>query len=135
MGHAIRAEGKQTEIKIAGGNFRGGVERIRVIGREELTNAEVARDEFILRLLRRETASLTKSPFISMLWFPSPLSVPRRYAGAWAGMSLSGMRGSAYTMLNTSQKEVVDAMWGDHEPLVVAHGVFTLILFSMRSLF
>ena len=131
MGHAVRAEGKQTEIKIAGGNFRGGVERIRVIGREELTNAEVARDEFILRLLRRETASLTKSPFISMLWFPSS-SVPRRYAGAWTGMSLSGMRGSAYMMLNTSQKEVVDAMWGDHEPLVVAHGMLTLFV---RSLF
>ncbi|RPD58077.1 P-loop containing nucleoside triphosphate hydrolase protein [Lentinus tigrinus ALCF2SS1-7] len=122
-GHAVRAEGKETGIKIAGGNLRGGIERIRVIGREELTHSELARDEFILLLLRGHIASLTESPFIRLLWFPPTIkSVPQRSPVGWASATELRIPGTAYSMLNASQKEVVHAMWSGHEQLVVAHG-------------
>ncbi len=125
IGHAVRSEGKETGIKVVGGNFRGAVERIRVIGREESTNAELARDGFILLVLRGEIASLTESPFICTLWFP-PNTPPQRPSRVRIGIRDTAIQvPGAYMKLNASQREVVDAMWCDDEPLVVAHGMCT----------
>ncbi|TFK82323.1 P-loop containing nucleoside triphosphate hydrolase protein, partial [Polyporus arcularius HHB13444] len=121
IGHAVRSEGKETGIKVVGGNFRGAVERIRVIGREESTNAELARDEFILLVLCGNIGSLTESRFIRMLWFPTQ-AAPQRLARGGANTTNLGARSAAYARLNSSQKEVVNAMWSDDESLVVAHG-------------
>ncbi|KAI0712798.1 P-loop containing nucleoside triphosphate hydrolase protein [Cerioporus squamosus] len=121
MGHAVRSEGKQTGIRVVGGNFRGEVERIRVVGREEYTNSELARDEFILLVLRGEIPSLTESPFIEMLWFPLK-TAPQRPVRARAAIADTRVASATYMKLNPPQREVVDAMWSEDEPLVVAHG-------------
>ncbi|KAM5545226.1 hypothetical protein V8D89_001337 [Ganoderma adspersum] len=130
-GHAVHAEGKRTGVVVSGGNgFRGEIERIRTVGREEPTLAERARDEFILLLLRGELPSLVQSPFVRALWFPEAAA-----AAAGRGRALAGREGgddgdedggygwtASYADLNAAQKEVVRAMWADGEPLVVVHG-------------
>ncbi|EJF57438.1 hypothetical protein DICSQDRAFT_69502 [Dichomitus squalens LYAD-421 SS1] len=116
-GEAVRAEGKRTDVKVHGGNFRGGIERISVIGREEPTHAERARDGFILRLLQGAISSLTRSPFVRALWFPAPQ--PRVGRGSGDGEDACSPQLAA---LNESQKAVVRAMWADDEPVVVVHG-------------
>ncbi|TBU59568.1 P-loop containing nucleoside triphosphate hydrolase protein [Dichomitus squalens] len=116
-GEAVRAEGKRTGVKVHGGNFRGGIERISVIGREEPTHAERARDGFILRLLQGAISSLTRSPFVRALWFPAPQ--PRVGRGSGDGEDAWSPQLAA---LNESQKAVVRAMWADDEPVVVVHG-------------
>lgn len=117
VGHAVHAEGKQTGVKVAGGNFRGKIERIRVVGREELTSSEIARDEFVLLLLQGTLPSLVESPFIRMLWFPTEKLSPR-------GHRLSSIPplGPQFSQLNPSQNQVVAAMLAQDEPLVVVHG-------------
>ena len=104
------------------GNFRGGIERIRVVGREELTLAERAREEFLLLLLRQER-SLARSQFIKLLWF-APLP------SASATLRVKRTTPSAdFPSLNPSQGEVADAIVADTEPLVIAHGgVYTRVL-------
>ncbi|KAI0740540.1 P-loop containing nucleoside triphosphate hydrolase protein [Earliella scabrosa] len=117
VGQAIRANGKQTDVVVVGGSVRGAIERICVIGREEFTNSEFARDEFILLLLHGAVPPLIESPFIRMLWFPTLHPTQRSYRPA-----APSVFHNSYASLNTSQKEVVRAMWSDEEPLVVAHG-------------
>lgn len=116
VGHAVHAEGKQTGVKVAGGNFRGKIERIRVVGREELTSWEIARDEFILLLLQGTLPSLVYSPFIRMLWFPTE-KAPRGHR-----LPLISPLGPQFAQLNPSQNQVVAAMLAQDEPLVVVHG-------------
>ena len=135
VGHAVRAEGKETGVKITQGGFRGvaSIKSVRVVGREEQTNAERARDAFVLRALKGAFTSLTESPFVKMLWFPDPTPRDR---GAARRASVSpridddqedeGERfGDVFNGLNPSQKGVVRAMWST-EPLVVAHGMFLI---------
>ncbi|KAH9856811.1 hypothetical protein C2E23DRAFT_721458 [Lenzites betulinus] len=114
VGHAVRAEGKDTGVKITGGNFRGGIERIRVIGREELTNSELAREEFILMLLQGLLPSLVESPYIRLVWFPTSHMYPRKHSVRPVD--------DRFQTLNASQKQVVAAMIAEDEPLVIVHG-------------
>ncbi|KAL1940365.1 hypothetical protein VTO73DRAFT_8937 [Trametes versicolor] len=127
VGHAVHAEGKQTGVKVAGGNFRGKIERIRVVGREELTSSEIARDEFILLLLQGTLPSLVDSPFIRMLWFPTE-KAPRGYR-----LSSIPPLGPQFAQLNPSQNQVVAAMLAQDEPLVVVHGKTTTIAAALHS--
>ncbi|PIL29510.1 hypothetical protein GSI_08318 [Ganoderma sinense ZZ0214-1] len=132
-GHAVHAEGKRTGVAVHGGNFRGDIQSIRTVGREEPTLAERARDEFILRLLRGEVRSLVQSAFVRALWFPEGPPGKGRRTGSYQNQREGGDDGDedaddeygwsmSFAMLNAAQKEVVRAMWSDDEPLVVVHG-------------
>jgi regulator of nonsense transcripts 1 len=48
IGKARRAQGKATTIQLQRGKLSGTIQRVRIMGREELTGSERARDEFIL---------------------------------------------------------------------------------------
>lgn len=113
-GRAQCAVGKTTSIQLHGGNLSGTVERVRIIGREELTGSERARDEFILLALQGERS--LDIPFICFLWFPSPGNLPKAVA-------VDGMVNYPSTArLNDSQRGVIRAMLSDQNPLVIAHG-------------
>lgn len=114
VGRAGHARGKETTVKLHQGNLSGIVERVRVVGREELTNSERARDEFVLHVLQGRW-SVIDSPFIRLLWFPSPVN-PRKTGVCLASTHLSSKR------LNESQRSVIGAMVADDLPLVIAHG-------------
>ncbi|CDO72676.1 hypothetical protein BN946_scf184985.g96 [Trametes cinnabarina] len=118
MGHAVRAEGKTTGVQITGGNYRGNIARIRVIGREELTGSEIARDVFLLHLLQGVSLPLVQSPFIQMLWFDAADLKPRaiRPPSVPLGLEHTDFK------LNGSQAQVVAAMRSLEEPLVIVHG-------------
>ena len=111
-GQAVHAEGRGTTIQVTGGTYRGGIERVRVEGREELTCAENARDEFILRLLQGDVRlrDITR-PFIDLVWFPSSDFTRQTRPRHIVPSSL------AFTDLNDSQREVSAAMISETEPL------------------
>ncbi len=123
VGRAVKADGKQTTIHLLKGNFHGGIERVSVQGREESTCAENGRDEFILRLLRRESylqgeeTSRQGQRFINLLWFPmyEPIRISRPQH--------TPPRDAAFMDLNDSQRQVAAAMISITEPLVIAHGM------------
>ncbi|OJT11526.1 ATP-dependent helicase upf1 [Trametes pubescens] len=114
VGNAVRADGKKTTVKIAGGNFRGNIKGVCVEGREELTSSELARDDFILRLLQGFLPSLVESPYIRMLWFATEKS-PRHGPTTIPPLPKT-------FKLNRSQEQVVGAMQAETEPLVIVHG-------------
>ncbi|KAI0333215.1 hypothetical protein GY45DRAFT_321072 [Cubamyces sp. BRFM 1775] len=117
VGRAVHSKGKQTGIKVAGGNVCAEtIARIRVVGRAELTHSELARDHFLLLLLQGIHRSLIQSPYIRMLWFETEQMRPKiSHASQIKSMV-------ARFPLNESQKEVVMAMRSDIQPLVVVHG-------------
>jgi regulator of nonsense transcripts 1 len=116
IGRAQQAKGKTTTVQLHRGNLSGTVERVRIIGREELTGSERARDEFILLVLRGERS--LDVPFICFLWFPSLKNLPNPKAITIDDMA----RYPSAARLNGSQREVIQAMLSDQNPLVIAHG-------------
>jgi regulator of nonsense transcripts 1 len=68
IGRADGAKGRTTDIKFKGTALTGELAMVRVVGKEELTNAEKARDEFILLALRGEL-QVTDARFLRLLWF------------------------------------------------------------------
>jgi regulator of nonsense transcripts 1 len=83
IGRADGVEGRTTDIKFGGAGFRGQLTKVCVVGKEELTNAERARVEFILLALRGEL-NVKDSLFIGFLWLPHPthaaeLAAPPEY--------------------------------------------------------
>jgi regulator of nonsense transcripts 1 len=115
IGCASHARGKSTTVQLRQGSLSGVVERVRVIGREELTMSERARDEFVLLVLRGER-SMSNSPF-RILWFPSVRHLPKVTEVLTSTHLLTNA-------LNESQRKVVGAMHADHLPLVITHGRF-----------
>ncbi|KAH9921368.1 P-loop containing nucleoside triphosphate hydrolase protein [Amylocystis lapponica] len=115
VGRAVRSEGRQTTIHVVQGTFRGGIESVRVVGREASTLAEKAREEFLLLLLRGEK-DLGRSTFIQMIWFPAR-SVPSRLVRMKIARPSEN-----FPSLNPSQGEVADAMINDTSRLVITHG-------------
>lgn len=119
IGRASRAEGKTTTVLLKQGALKGHVTRIRIVGREELTSSERARDEFVLLLLKGKCA-LEESSFIRDVWFPSipatkaPVCIPAR-----------GLNSNHITKaLSQSQRRVIDSMLSDEVPVVIAHGQY-----------
>lgn len=115
IGRARSSVGKTTTIKFAHQSFSGIVQNVRVIGRQELTYSEKARDEFLLHVLQGKK-TLRNSTFIRKLWFP-----PHR-------KHRSGNRTENFAPpklnlpnLNPSQVEAVSAMISK-EPLIIVHG-------------
>lgn len=113
IGCAQRKSGKATTIQLHKGNLSGTVERVRVIGREDLTVSERARDEFILLVLRGERS--LDVPFICFLWFPSLRNLPTKFAVD------DTVYHPSTAQLNDSQRRVVRAMLSDQNPLVIVH--------------
>ncbi|KAH9925856.1 P-loop containing nucleoside triphosphate hydrolase protein, partial [Epithele typhae] len=115
-GRAVTSSGRATGLFLKGGPkvLDGSIVSVRVVGREEATNAERARDGFIFRALRGETRPLASAHFVNALWFTEgQAKVQKRQRD---GASVFHPR------LNGSQKEVVEAMLDPEEMLVVAHG-------------
>ena len=118
-GSAQGAKGKQTTIRMNDNRRDIGVlSTVRVLGREELTNAEKAHDELLFLLLTGQK-DLRTSPFVRTIWFPTwkdmhepPDVVDEHYAD-----SIITRMG-----LNDSQRAVVQAMVGG-QPIVVTHGI------------
>ncbi|KZT04827.1 P-loop containing nucleoside triphosphate hydrolase protein [Laetiporus sulphureus 93-53] len=115
-GRATNASGKTTHIEISRGTYRGEVESIHVVGREEPTNAERARDEFILRLLRGQV--YLDSRFIDVFWFPGP-SIMADVRLANTSASNSHLE---HVQLNESQRTVTNAMVLGSQSVIITHG-------------
>lgn len=111
-GQARRSNGKTTGIKFTGPRLSGTLTGVRIVGRQELTNSEKARNELILLCLRRQKF-LRDSPFIRQLWFPSR----RNRTSAQTARVIPPLIPS----LNLSQSEAVQAMVSG-APLVIVHG-------------
>ncbi|KAI0365889.1 hypothetical protein BV20DRAFT_1027212 [Pilatotrama ljubarskyi] len=111
--NAVRARGRESTLRVFSGKLTNKVTKVRVVGREEATSAESARDLFVVRLLQGNGV-LDQSRFVRLVWFPKS-EVTRR-----------GNRGPAndeeFTSLNPSQRRVAAAMIADGDPLVIAHG-------------
>ncbi|KAH9921366.1 P-loop containing nucleoside triphosphate hydrolase protein [Amylocystis lapponica] len=114
VGRPVGTNGRQTRIQVFKGTFRGGIKRVHVVGREESTLAERAREKFLFLLLCGEK-DLSDSMFIQTIWFPVR-SVPRRALNKKARPSKN------FPSLNPSQGEVADAMISNTSRLVIAHG-------------
>lgn len=94
------------------------VTRVRVIGREELTSAEAARENLILRIMQGEQAMVSPDlPFISLVWFPQR---NKSHLVRVKGAKLRSGRNNQ--LLNQSQSNVVDAMLNSKASIIVVHG-------------
>lgn len=90
------------------------MQTVRVVGRQDPTNSERARDEFLLHILQGKK-TLRNSTFIRRLWFPSH----RKHR---SGNRIQAPPGPLYIPdLNDSQVEAVSAMVSE-DPLVIVHG-------------
>ncbi|KAG1841684.1 hypothetical protein DFJ58DRAFT_707767 [Suillus subalutaceus] len=81
-GRAGRIDGKQVHIDIQGGKKASGkILSVTTIGKEDLTAAESAREDVVLKALQ-STITLTEHPFFCSIWAPSlnitwpPLNAP-----------------------------------------------------------
>ncbi|KAF9459527.1 P-loop containing nucleoside triphosphate hydrolase protein [Collybia nuda] len=112
-GRARNPVGKRTGIKLTGPKFSGTLASVRVVGRQDLTNAEKACNEILLLFLQKKKI-IRDSFFIRMLWFPSGKQPVKVKAGNTEALPTS-------IPLNNSQQEAVQAMVSD-SPLVIVHG-------------
>lgn len=126
MGQAIQAKGKETTLHIVRGKYQNDVTRISVHGREELTNAENARDFFVLRVLQGELTlrpryldSDGRPSLINSIWFP-PSSA--RFTRASVDVRRISVQLPLFKKLNDSQREVAVSMISGSESLIIAHG-------------
>ena len=122
---ATGAQGKETTLKLIGkGKLPDKVKKVCVVGREDPTNAELARDGFVRCVLRGVNA-MDQSPFVKMLWFPLAGKDNRGYRKKKAEVAVEEdvqITTPLFRKLNLSQQAVVRAMVGKAELLVVAHG-------------
>jgi hypothetical protein len=113
-GRADGANGRVTDIKFDRGQFlMGGLAAVRVVGKEELTNAERARDEFLLLALRGEL-QVTDAKFIRFLWFPRLTDAQELNA---TGFGIA----SRVSSLNDSQNRALERMMSAR-PIVIVQG-------------
>ncbi|TBU26538.1 P-loop containing nucleoside triphosphate hydrolase protein [Dichomitus squalens] len=119
---AVGLKGRQTQLQLLKGRLPAKVTKVRVFGREEATNAELARDEFVLGVLRG-TEAMDTSSFVRMLWFP-PRKTKRgkKVKAIGAVDAQTQITTPSYKKLNASQRAVVKAMVSADENLVIVHG-------------
>ena len=121
----MTARGKSTGLAVFKGKFKGEVNKVRVIGREESTNAESARELFVLRLLQGGVA-LDAAPYVRKLWFPGVddlKGMAKRSKSAAHALNAAAQQIESFKKLNPSQRRVAVAMIAEDEPIVVAHGM------------
>ena len=119
------AKGKETTLKLIGkGKLPDKVKKVCVVGREDPTNAELARDGFVRCVLQGEGA-MNESQFVKMLWFSPAGKGKGGYRKKKTKMAVEDdvqITTPLFKKLNPSQQAVVRAMIGKAQPLVVAHG-------------
>ena len=123
---AVATKGKSTGLAIFKGKLPANVEKVRIIGREEATNAERSRDDYVLSLLQGSSL-LDTSPFVQMLWFEMSEKAATKALSSLASKQGNSQAPSAFQNLNPSQRKVAMAMISHVRPLVVAHGESQLI--------
>ncbi|CDO72684.1 hypothetical protein BN946_scf184985.g104 [Trametes cinnabarina] len=109
----FRAVGRKTQLQFLKGSRVpvGDIKTVRVLGREEPTSSELARNEFFSNLLHGTTV-LDNSDFIRLVWFSSGKRVKAKKAA----------QNEQFSSLNRSQRVVATAMIENKEPLVIVHG-------------
>ena len=118
-GSAIHAYGRSTTVTMqrhinSGANS---IKSIKVIGKEEATLADRARDEFILKVLQAQVI-LPKVDLIRMIWLPRDSEKPDPPKLVEAGSQ------NPFGKLNESQSNVVNAMTDTSKyPIIVVHGM------------
>ena len=119
------AKGRSSTARIGGPDkLKGGVSNIRVIGREERTNAEQAQ----YRFLRHSLTVTRHSPlFVDIIWFPRNTQEINRDEDIADLPRIHSFR--LFTNLNNSQRAVVRAMisTAPRNSLVIAHGILVLL--------
>lgn len=115
-GRATGAAGRTTDVRFNGASFKGELCAVRVVGREEATSADKARDVLLLVVLRGQ-AWLAESAFIRYLWFPE--TEDREVLVGPDGYEEGGGYGSG---LNASQHYVLKIM-ASARPLVIVQGM------------
>ncbi len=121
---AISTKGKSTGLAFFKGKLPIKVHKIRIIGREEATNAERSRDGYVLSVLQG-LSFLNTSAFVQMLWFElSETAASRALPSLLAEKdhNKTSKLPQAFQKLNPSQRKVAIAMTSCGRPLVVAHG-------------
>ncbi|KAJ7213060.1 P-loop containing nucleoside triphosphate hydrolase protein [Mycena pura] len=114
-GRAEGVQGRVTDIKFDHAALTGELAAVRVVGKEELTNSEKARDEFMLRALRGEL-KITDARFIRLLWFMGP-----EERGELALPATRGTISTRVPGLNMSQMRTLNRMTSTM-PIVIVQG-------------
>jgi hypothetical protein len=114
--------GRRTSASVEGKFTQADkVKHIRVIGREEWTNAEEARYRFLKSFLNN-TRNIPS--FVKIIWFPTN---KRRAQSRYDGRAGSSLCNASHLLmqLNNSQQEVATAMLSvsPRDSLVIAHGI------------
>lgn len=113
-GSACHAEGRSTTVRTFHNIGSKSIKSVRVIGKEELTLAERARDDFVLSLLQG-VSDPHESEFIDMVWFPKQYMLPSKRDKIVDAPRIGTM--------NDSQSNVVHAMTNaESYPIVIVHG-------------
>ncbi|KAI0274107.1 P-loop containing nucleoside triphosphate hydrolase protein [Russula aff. rugulosa BPL654] len=115
------AKGRQSSARTAQ-PLKGDVAHIRVIGREERTNAEQLQYRFLLSALAGAGASSTPL-FVNRIWFPRADNT--QDTGYDKNIRFScDHESQTLQKLNNSQREIVGAMLSSapQDSLVIAHG-------------
>jgi regulator of nonsense transcripts 1 len=99
------------------------IARIRVIGREEITNSETAQYHLLLSSLTDARPASGTSSFVTAIWFPKKAQSIERHDEET--QSLSDHASQILANLNGSQREIVVAMLSPapQDSLVIAHGI------------
>jgi hypothetical protein len=107
--------------------LKGDISRIRVVGREERTNAEQAQYRFLMFSL---TMTRHTSLFVNAIWCPGDT-----YPLGSGGEINSNHESWILERLNQSQREVVGAMLSTapRNSLVIAHGMLMFCSTIMRT--
>ncbi|KAJ7435910.1 P-loop containing nucleoside triphosphate hydrolase protein [Mycena galericulata] len=114
-GRADGSNGRVTDIKFDHAVLTGDLAAVRVVGKQELTNSEKARDEFLLLALRGEL-KITDGPFIRLLWLSGP-----EQRGELSAPTTRGTIATRVAGLNASQMRALDRMTSSM-PIVIVQG-------------
>ena len=117
---ATASSGKRTELYMYKGNLKGSVESVKVVGREELTNAELGRDEHLLLMLQGEV-EMDKSLFVRIVWFPKGVKSTSKKSKR-AAAEAPPESAPSFDALNESQRTAAIAMVGNTEPFFLTRG-------------
>lgn len=115
-------EGRRSSARTAR-PLKGKVARIRVIGREERTNSEIA--QYHLLLLSLTVASASTPLFVDLIWFPKNAKGSKRDKTIYLSCEHAPQ---ILESLNKSQRDIVGAMLSPapRDSLIIAHGIVTL---------
>lgn len=128
IGNARTSQGKRTTINLHGRHSAiGEVTKVRVVGRPELTNSEIAREELV-HLLLTGYKTLRDSPFICAVWLPQSKALKLKVPTVVLNYEFVDNI-TAEMKLNESQRRVVRGMVGNM-PILVAHGKHASMLWD-----